>query len=333
MAGALTVPYFIMFKEEKEALELWIPRRASFYDNSKWLEENFPSTTRYNVIIFSTDDDTILTSDKIQKFFNIHHEVNNLVSKEGVTWKAVCLKWPNPFTKKPECAETSILEVWATLGTYDKTNETIQAKTNEQILADVNTVKRSGIFGFPLNLNLYLGSIDKENMTIRNAKALQMTLQDDLKSHSARNPIESTQMSNSFEQEFMKVVEKFSMLNQDDSLKVHYFNLVSMKVSAGSAIDGDLQLLALGFIIVFAYVILMLGKFNTVEQRGFLSLMGLSAVMLGTYSSNGIAQLLGVFSTPMNSILTFMLLGIGIDDMFVVVQGLSNVQRDKELSR
>ena len=131
----------------------------------------------------------------------------------------------------------------------------------------------------------------------------------------------------------MKVVEKFSMLNQDDSLKVHYFNLVSMKVSAGSAIDGDLQLLALGFIIVFAYVILMLGKFNTVEQRGFLSLMGLSAVMLGTYSSNGIAQLLGVFSTPMNSILTFMLLGIGIDDMFVVVQGLSNVQRDKELSR
>ena len=198
---------------------------------------------------------------------------------------------------------------------------------------DINTIRRSGIFGFPINHNLYLGSIERDNVTIRNARALQMTLQDDLKSHSARNPMESTKLSNIFEKEFMTAVEKFSMLNQDDSLKIHYFNLVSMKYSTDSAINGDLQLLTFGFIIVFGYVILMLGKFNSVEQRGFLSLMGLAAVLLGTYSSNGVATLLGVFSTPMNSILTFMLLGIGIDDMFVVVQGLANVQRDKELSR
>ena len=335
MAGALTVPYYMLFKEENDALELWVPRRSSFYENSKWLEKNFPSTTRFNVIIFATDEDTILTGENIQKFFDIHHEINNLIStdKMGVTWKNVCLKWPNPFTKKPECAETSLLEIWAAGGTYDKTNETIQNKTNEQILVDINTIKQSGIFGFPINHNLYLGSIERENLTIRNAKALQMTFQDDLKSHLSRNPVESTTLSNIFEREFMNAVEKFSMLNKDDSLKIHYFNLVSMKYSDDSTIDGDLNLLTFGFIIVFLYVILMLGKFNSVEQRGFLSLMGLTTVLLGTYSSNGVATLLGIFSTPMNSILTFMLLGIGIDDMFVVVQGLANVQKDKELSR
>ena len=337
MAAGLTVPYYMMFKEENDALELWIPRQASFYDNAKWLEKNLPSTTRFNVIIFSTDGDTILTKENIQKFFNIHHEVN-----KGETWENVCLKYPNPFTKKPECAETSILEIWASLGSYDKTNETIQTLTNEKILKDINTIKRSNIFGFPLNLNLYLGSMNiaksmtvdqKPNTTIFGAKALQLTFQDDLKSHPDRSVTASKQLSNAFEARFIKVVEKFSMLNEDDSLKIDYFNLVSMKLAAETAIGGDVQLLTIGFIIVFGYVILMLGKFNSVEQRGFLSLMGLAAVLLGSFSSNGVAQLLGVFSTPMNSILTFMLLGIGIDDMFVVVQGLHNVQRNAELSR
>ena len=72
-----------------------------------------------------------------------------------------------------------------------------------------------------------------------------------------------------------------------------------------------------------------LGKLNSVEQRVCLSLLGILAIALGTATSYGLCQLLGIPSTKMNSILPFMLLGIGIDDMFVIVQGLRNIQKDK----
>ena len=56
----------------------------------------------------------------------------------------------------------------------------------------------------------------------------------------------------------------------------------------------------------------MVGRFNLVQARPFLSILGLVCVGLGLYTSYGIGGLVGLKDTNMNSLMPFLLLGIGV---------------------
>ena len=321
-----TLPYFIYYHLEKDDFELWVPRNYEYYRDGKWLKKNFPSTTRYSVVLLETQDDTIITGEHIRNLFQIHTNIGELSTrKNNITWSQVCSKWPNPWTKQEECAVNSLLELWASDGTYDKTNETLFEKTDEELLIDVNTISSSGIFNFPVSLKLYLGSIERNGSDIETAKVLQMTLQIDL---DPENIEESKARAEEFEQEFLYMMDIYSDSMQGNT-NVYYMAQKSIADVGNDAMAGDANLLSMGFIMVFIFVILNLGKFNSVEQRGYLSLLGMVAIVLGTAVSYGICSLLGFEGGTLHEILPFMLLGIGIDDMFVIVQGLNNVQKEK----
>ena len=329
------IPYFVDYKELTEPLDLWVPHDSDQYKNGKWLEENYPSTIRPIAVLMTSSEDTILTTKNIQSLLDIRNQINILASStNGVTWHDVCLKLLNPWSREPQCLENSLLEIWAKNGSYIETNQTIWAKSDDDILYDVNNIQTSGIFNIPINLDLYLGGIgyiSEEKSIITHAKALHMTMHAHLEQ---RNFEESRKRAREFEQEvFINLMNEFSSSNEGSPLQVHYFCLKNMKDSADKAIDEDLSLLSMGFIIVFVYVMATLGKLNFVEQRVYLSLLGILAIALGTAASYGVCQLLGIPSTKMNSILPFMLLGIGIDDMFVIVQGLMNVHNDESRFR
>lgn len=75
-----------------------------------------------------------------------------------------------------------------------------------------------------------------------------------------------------------------------------------------------------------------LGKFNRVQQRAALSVAGLAAVGLGLVTAYGLCVLLGFMYTQLHTVLPFLLLGIGVDDMFVIVQSFDNLE-GAELSK
>ena len=89
---------------------------------------------------------------------------------------------------------------------------------------------------------------------------------------------------------------------------------------AGSTILGDIKGLVIGYMLLLVYVQIMLGRFNCVEQRAALTIAGIFGVIMGVIMSYGICSAIGLFFGPMHNVLPFLLLGIGIDDMFVIVQ-------------
>ena len=101
----------------------------------------------------------------------------------------------------------------------------------------------------------------------------------------------------------------------------------------GATIGGDANLLSMGFLVVFIYIVIMLGKFNMVEQRAYLALIGVAAIGMGIGTSIGISSLFGLEYTSMNTILPFLLLGIGIDDMFVIVQSFANIRNPDDMAK
>ena len=57
------------------------------------------------------------------------------------------------------------------------------------------------------------------------------------------------------------------------------------------------------------------------ENRAYLALMGLLAVGLGMAIALGLTMAVGLYYTTVHGVMAFLVLGIGIDDMFVIVQG------------
>ena len=88
----------------------------------------------------------------------------------------------------------------------------------------------------------------------------------------------------------------------------------------------DAKMLIVGYLIVFFYLCVMLGRCSLVEQRFYVSLGGMLGVVMGMAVSYSICSLLGFFYGPTHTVLPFLLLGIGIDNMFVIRQCLTTLE-------
>ena len=89
---------------------------------------------------------------------------------------------------------------------------------------------------------------------------------------------------------------------------------------ASSAIFVDVYKMALGYVIMIVYTSLMLGHFNAVEQRLYLTLCGILSILMGIAISAGWTGIFGFPYTPLHAVLPFLMVGLGIDNMFVIVQ-------------
>ena len=89
---------------------------------------------------------------------------------------------------------------------------------------------------------------------------------------------------------------------------------------ASSSIFLDMYRVIVGYVLMFVYTSTMLGKFNVLHQRVYLTISGILSVVLGILVSVGWTGILGFPYTPVHAILPFLMIGIGIDNMFVIVQ-------------
>lgn len=98
-----------------------------------------------------------------------------------------------------------------------------------------------------------------------------------------------------------------------------------MLKSINDPIDNDLGLMSFSVGLVALYCLFLLGGFSPINSRVLLSLMGLVNIGLAYSSTIGVLSLVGVKTSKINGILPFLLIGIGADDIFVIVQSVDQV--------
>jgi len=230
-----------------------------------------------------------------------------------------------------KCMEFSILELWAKDNYRTGTQNKIENLTQQDIVDAINLISISPVFDREQDFSKYLGDI-KRNSTghIIGAGAMYIRFfgkvntsaisDDESAAVSKGSPVD--QFSLNWEQKLIENLIEFR--EKDDSV---FFNIAkSFSDLSARAIEGDALLFGIGTSTVFIYVQIMLGKFNFVQQRPMLSAVGMGCYGLSILTSYGLCSGLGLLFSPLHAIIPFLMMGIGVDDMFVIIQSLHNLE-------
>ena len=95
------------------------------------------------------------------------------------------------------------------------------------------------------------------------------------------------------------------------------FFMRSLADEFGDAILGDIGRVAMAYVLIL-YLLAMLGKWDAVWSKFSLSVVVLLVVGFATMAANGIAGFLDVKENPLNNNIYFLILGLGVDDAFVL---------------
>lgn len=278
----------------------WIPKSLMHLnDQAYWVKtwehkqesmiEEFP----IDETIIIVRDENILTEQSIKQLMDIHNTVWNLEVKQMnlVTyWNWGLLKM------------TSLLQIWNFNETY------IRSLTTEDIVRDVNRYEKKH-----KNVKDMIAEVEKNDAGfIIEAKVTRL-----------RWRFAYTNFAWKWEKRFSEIFH----VNPTKFKELYFYTYYDF-TGYGSGMDQDITYAITGYGIMSFYVLLSLGHCNCLEQKIGLTIAGMMCIAMGYGFTIGMGALVGVKTGKLNDILALMLLGIGIDDMFVILGTLRNLSAD-----
>ena len=240
-------------------------------------------------------------------------------------------------TLEDKCGEYSLLEMW----NYDKT--LISNLTNQDIINAINTVDESPVFGYPTNYINYLGSVEY-NVTGHAVKAKSVR-SIWLERFDANNIQPSQKLvgfsldlvdsfTYGYEQEVLKMLKNWRQEREDEDKGYSLYMTLGLSFpnETSGPLERDIQRQVIGYILMFVYTFISLGKLNRVENKFYLAAAGILSVFFGVIVGFGLTLAFGFPYTMVTAMVPFICLGIGIDDMFVITRCFNNITEDEELN-
>ncbi|XP_066584061.1 patched domain-containing protein 3-like [Prorops nasuta] len=225
------------------------------------------------------------------------------------------------------CLIFSILDLWK----YD--SEEIKRQSKQDIIDKIYDTKISPTLGHPMNYIEILGGINRdENGKIISAKAvrtqwmLHVNFSDidmDKLGNDAGTADWATENVLRWEEAYLKLLKSLkenlvtSSCN-NRSLNIYYEAGRSFGDISSSVLFQEIDKLIAGTFLMFLYVLAILSNFNWVECRFVLTATGLLCVGGAFIIAIGVCSIIGIPYGPVHTSLPFMLLGLGIDDIFVM---------------
>lgn len=240
------------------------------------------------------------------------------------------------------CFEDSILELFAKNGQLSR--DMIENLEDSDILKAINdkNAQYSGLFSVKKDFQRLLGGIefDPQNGQVTKAIALKYDLYGKMNVTAAhlesirKNSLLGDQLSleqiddntRSIEDKFIEILSSFrSNAKNAGNLSLDFIVAKSFPDAVNDRISGDIPKVLGSFGLMFIYVTLALGKLNCTDNKSLLGLSGLFSVIMALVASYGVCSISGYFISPLHNFIPFLLLGLGVDDMFVIIQAFNQL--------
>jgi len=297
---------------ENRPEKLWVPQNTQGEQEQDQYLSYFPPTSRFqNVIVTAKKSNAnVLTKGYLLDVMKMHDSIETGVSEhdeEKYTFTDLCTSaggscaTQDPGNAVCTCLLASVLKVW----NYDLA----KLEADNDVMATLNT------YGTREDLEGVLGAaaFDSSNRLV-SAEAISISyFLDDRAVVEDGNEIDP--VNEAWEESvFLKTVQ-----GDFEKLNTAYLSSRSFSDEFGGEISGDLVYVQVSYFIALIFLGATLGK--RICGRGSRWAMSLSTLVLiglATVAGFGVASLAGFLYGPVHSILPFVLLGIGVDDAFVI---------------
>ncbi|XP_011861607.1 PREDICTED: patched domain-containing protein 3-like isoform X1 [Vollenhovia emeryi] len=327
----------ILWREEIDEVELYMPVDSIFRKDAAWVKEYFRDDLRHESLIVTAPN--VLDPEVLRSIRDIERDVKNIVINNN-TWEDVCAgyftwfqkddKWEtmdktefpeeylpiiNSTMAKEPCIHKSVLKIW------QKDRRNIDKLTKIRILKDVTaTLQNKNTKDILSDIAPLLGGVEYDQKgRVKSASATILYWL--LKKSNSHSP--------DWEVEF---IERVLHPNRTlpPGMEMYAVTLRSYQDMLHEVVNSNMTVLFCGMSLITIYVIVMIGRCNAMQQRIYLSLIGISVVGQAILSSYGLCYYMGFFYGPVHPILPFLLLGIGVDDMFIIMQSLETTSETEK---
>ncbi|XP_039299028.1 NPC intracellular cholesterol transporter 1 homolog 1b [Nilaparvata lugens] len=230
------------------------------------------------------------------------------------------------------CYERSILEFWR----YDE--EVVNNLDREAVIEMLNTTNISPVYGLEMEYVSLLGGIERNSSgVIVKATSLLSTWM----VHINFSQVDMDEIGNSggtedfstgpgmiWEKSFLNTMENITK-EKFKYIDVFYESARSFGDLSSALMFQDFDKIILGVFLMFFYVLYVLSTFNWAELKILPTSGGLACVGLAFFSACGLCSALDISYGPVHTSLPFLLMGIGVDDMFVLMACKNNLSKDE----
>ena len=290
----------LRFKAVNEARDLWVDQASQVMKDMEWTEQYFPARGRMNrILVTAKDGGNILRLETMTEIFQLADDVKALSGTDGTTFVDVCLQVSSG------CLNAGVRRYFGT-GTTADFNQTVT--TQADILVAVN--KANFPDGAPAFADDSLGGIERDgsgSITSASAARVDFILNADSDTMAWEEAL----------------VEHFTKDQLSNQRYVHVDAFVQAQRSQDDELNrtvrADIPLFAIAFVVMATFCSLFLGKTASwTQSRRLLGQVEFFLVLFGCIAGYGTSMLIGVPFTVLQQILPFILVGIGIDDAFVI---------------
>lgn len=280
--------------------KLWYPDDTKAWSDKQFQEKHFGKENRTELAIWvaaRVDEGGIVDKSALLDMLDLHELFQN--SSE---YSQFCSR---KFTGGP-CEVQSVLSVWNYSRSAIEGDDDIKGTLSQEVLLDV--------YGEYISLDAVLANrVYNDEGVMQSAEAAR-NIYYMLGTASLKNDIVSWELDRYLED------------CQDAALEPHWktlscFAASSYQQESDRAIAEDTVIVSFSMLVMIIYVTVVLGQCHPIDSKVVLGLSIILTVGLSLAVAFGITSYFNVPFTTLSMMAIFILLGVGIDDMFILTDG------------
>ncbi|CAM9459542.1 unnamed protein product, partial [Scytosiphon promiscuus] len=290
---------FANFVIEYDGEKLWVPADSTSKNQEKIIAEYYNDNSEFASILMESESETgsVLTKAGMDVLWELD-TITMAVESDGITYEDL------PFRGITRFWNNNITDYEASV----TSDEDVVGAVNVETFPDGQTVNPLALFG---------DIVYDDNGDISGARAM-------IQAYGLASDTDDDADINDDVYDWCGEFQDTMEERQDDFadvVDVFYITSRSTDDALAEAVAGELFLFVLTYVIMVAFVMVALGRCCTgpVKRRSWLGAGGVVIVAGAGLAAYGLNSAFGVPFTSLAQILPFILIGIGVDDMFVIV--------------
>ena len=301
---------FARYNLIKRAEDLYLPENSQASKDLDRVDDSFPMRfkTESFIILPKESNAPLLTEEIFKIALEIHHEIMNIPGLSDV-----CIM----NERLNSCAVLSPLEFF----NFNSSNIQNVSQKLHQVLNDPKVLSSDGrqaYTNFPYYFSYFKTELTTQGIQIIRADALKNDYF--VKDPSSKEIYEKLE---SFEDKYVEIMSKKEKELDNKGLILLYNFGRSIDISVSDSAKKDITLVPIALLLMVVFCGVTLARFrNRILGHFNLALGGVMMLFLAIASAFCFIMLIGAPYIAFAGVLPFLVLGVGIDDMFIIIDSV-----------